>query len=69
MTPHLDHGARCERHVGEAFLPRCTDCDDARHELEQQRAQERHQRALERNAALGIVPGRVIPRRRAARRR
>jgi hypothetical protein len=23
----LDHGHRCDRHIGEAFRVRCTDCD------------------------------------------
>jgi hypothetical protein len=23
---HNDHGARCPRHYGEAFLPRCATC-------------------------------------------
>ncbi|GAA4147111.1 hypothetical protein [Leifsonia shinshuensis] len=64
-----DLGARCDRHVGEAFQPRCFDCDTANRELEQERAQERHQRAIERNAALGITPNRQTPRRRLTRRR
>lgn len=25
----IDIGARCERHVGEVFPPRCSDCSDA----------------------------------------
>lgn len=25
----VDHGARCYKHVGEAFRPRCYDCDAA----------------------------------------
>jgi hypothetical protein len=24
---HIDTGARCDRHVGEVFPPRCADCD------------------------------------------
>lgn len=27
MLAELDHGTRCERHVGEAFRVRCYDCD------------------------------------------
>jgi|GEM_PF-6997077 len=23
----LDHGIRCDRHIGEVFPPRCTACD------------------------------------------
>lgn len=26
MPHHIDAGVRCERHVGEAFPPRCYDC-------------------------------------------
>ncbi|MBF4463448.1 MULTISPECIES: hypothetical protein [unclassified Rathayibacter] len=26
MPNHIDTGERCERHVGEAFPPRCYDC-------------------------------------------
>ncbi len=66
----IDTDARCERHVGEAFPPRCLDCQEARADLEQQRLDERHERALERNAALGIEPGRVcMPTRRYRRQR
>lgn len=25
----IDHGVRCERHVGEVFRVRCEDCDQA----------------------------------------
>lgn len=28
MLAELDHGVRCDRHVGEAFRVRCGDCDD-----------------------------------------
>ncbi len=28
-TTIIDHGIRCERHVGEAFRVRCADCDEA----------------------------------------
>lgn len=54
MTVQLDLGARCDAHVGEVFSPRCPRCDQANRELEQQNLQERHERALQRNAALGI---------------
>lgn len=27
MLADLDHGIRCEEHIGEAFRPRCYDCD------------------------------------------
>jgi hypothetical protein len=27
MISELDHGIRCDRHIGEAFPPRCSDCD------------------------------------------
>jgi hypothetical protein len=26
LLSDLDHGARCERHVGEVFPPRCDEC-------------------------------------------
>jgi hypothetical protein len=26
MTDFVDLGARCDRHVGEVYLPRCYDC-------------------------------------------
>lgn len=29
LQPDIDHGARCDRHTGEAWLPRCYDCDAA----------------------------------------
>lgn len=29
MLSELDHGVRCERHVGEVFPPRCSDCNAA----------------------------------------
>lgn len=64
-----DLGARCSKHAGEVWLPRCYECDDANRELEQERAQERHQRAIERNAALGITPNRTTLRPRFPRRR
>lgn len=63
-----DLGARCDNHAGEAFRPRCTACDDANRDLEQQQAEERHQRAIERNLALGITTNRT-PRRHNPRRR
>jgi hypothetical protein len=25
----IDHGARCDNHVGEVFPPRCAECDAA----------------------------------------
>ena len=28
----LDHGIRCDRHIGEVFPPRCRDCDAAARE-------------------------------------
>jgi hypothetical protein len=27
MNSELDHGIRCDNHVGEAFPPRCLDCE------------------------------------------
>lgn len=51
--------ARCDRHVGEAFAPRCADCDRARREATEQEAAERHERAVQRNLALGITPDRT----------
>ncbi|MDR6613592.1 hypothetical protein [Leifsonia sp. 1010] len=56
MTTNLDLGARCDEHAGEAFQVRCAACDQANRELEQQQADERHQRAIQRNLALGISP-------------
>ena len=29
MTAELDHGIRCETHVGEVFRPNCRECDAA----------------------------------------
>jgi hypothetical protein len=29
MTTELDHGTRCDKHIGEAFPPRCATCDQA----------------------------------------
>ncbi len=26
MLAELDHGMRCDRHIGEVFPPRCSDC-------------------------------------------
>ena len=26
MLSELDHGVRCDKHVGEVFPPRCADC-------------------------------------------
>jgi hypothetical protein len=28
LLSDLDHGVRCDRHVGEAFRVRCFDCDE-----------------------------------------
>jgi hypothetical protein len=28
MLAELDHGTRCDEHVGEAFRVRCSDCDE-----------------------------------------
>ena len=61
MIDHLDLGARCDRHVGEAFPVRCDACDEANRELDEDRTRERHQRAIERNHALGINPDRKPP--------
>jgi hypothetical protein len=27
MISELDHGIRCDDHIGEVFPPRCADCD------------------------------------------
>jgi hypothetical protein len=32
MLSYLDHGIRCDRHVGEVFPPRCRDCNAAARE-------------------------------------
>ena len=29
MQLEVDHGVRCDRHVGEVFRVRCADCDEA----------------------------------------
>lgn len=58
MTTNLDLGARCDRHVGEAFAVRCDECEQANRDLEQARSRERHEQALQRNVALGITPDR-----------
>lgn len=55
---HVDLGARCDRHVGEVFPPRCDECTAANADLDAERTRERHERALERNRALGIYPDR-----------
>jgi hypothetical protein len=58
----IDHGARCDRHVGEVFPPRCTECETAKHELVDQERAARHERALQRAAALAADRPNLSPR-------
>ncbi len=52
MTPDTDLGIRCDRHVGEAFPPRCADCDAATAEHANEQSAARTARATERTRAL-----------------
>jgi hypothetical protein len=44
MMSELDHGVRCERHVGEVFPPRCGDCQAEARAADEATAPIRHGR-------------------------
>ena len=48
----IDQGARCDRHVGEVFAPRCADCERANRDAAADELSARHERAQQRAAAL-----------------
>jgi len=52
MLIEIDHGIRCDKHVGEVFAVRCFACDAATAEHFLDIEAERHQRALDRQLAL-----------------
>jgi len=60
MFSELDHGIRCDKHVGEVFPPRCADCTAAALERDQATAPVRFGRHLP-NSECSVHRGWPLP--------